>query len=208
MNRDINNVKELENTKRIRFKDGFEEMFESKSSTDFPKYTTQLINLGNQNNQGTRAKVVGQMSELVLECPYKTQKEWEEWYLERYPDAIENATDKAYDGVKNLREAIDEIDRDMVKAWVTDLVLVKSRRGIIYQKIILKYLANEMNTDCRLATPEEESKGIDGFIGGKPVQIKPETFLEKGLIQFEMDYDIIYYRSAEKSLAIFYDDIF
>jgi len=30
---------------------------------DFPKYTTQLINLANQNAAGTRPKVVGQMSE-------------------------------------------------------------------------------------------------------------------------------------------------
>ena len=31
----------------------------------FPKYTTQIINLANQNAQGTRPRVVGQMSELI-----------------------------------------------------------------------------------------------------------------------------------------------
>ena len=31
---------------------------------EFPKYTTQLINLANQNAQGTRPIVVGQMSDL------------------------------------------------------------------------------------------------------------------------------------------------
>lgn len=30
----------------------------------FPKYTSQLINWANQNAQGTRPRVVGQMSEL------------------------------------------------------------------------------------------------------------------------------------------------
>ena len=40
----------------------------SGDSFDFPKYTTQLINLANQNAQGTRPKVVGQMSELITEC--------------------------------------------------------------------------------------------------------------------------------------------
>ena len=29
----------------------------------YPKYATQVMNLANQNAQGTRAKVVGQMSE-------------------------------------------------------------------------------------------------------------------------------------------------
>ena len=30
----------------------------------FPKYTTQIINLANQNAQGTRPQVVGKMSNL------------------------------------------------------------------------------------------------------------------------------------------------
>lgn len=33
----------------------------------FPKYTSQLINWANQNAQGTRPRVVGQMSELFPE---------------------------------------------------------------------------------------------------------------------------------------------
>ena len=97
---------------------------------EFPKYTTQIINQANQNNQATRPKVVGQMSDLIQKCPTKSYEGWKEWYLERYPDAIEEATDKAYEGVKNLREAIQYIDRDMVKAWVTDLVLTKTAEGL------------------------------------------------------------------------------
>lgn len=34
---------------------------------EFPKYTSQLINWANQNAQGTRPVVVGQMSELFPE---------------------------------------------------------------------------------------------------------------------------------------------
>ena len=33
----------------------------------FPKYTSQLINWANQNAQGTRPRVVGQLSELFPE---------------------------------------------------------------------------------------------------------------------------------------------
>ena len=42
--------------------------------TEFPKYTSQLMNLANQNAQGTRPKVVGQLSDLIQECPKKTYK--------------------------------------------------------------------------------------------------------------------------------------
>ena len=34
---------------------------------EFPKYTTQLMNLANQNAQGTRPKVVGTLSEIFQE---------------------------------------------------------------------------------------------------------------------------------------------
>ncbi|HII38851.1 TPA: MjaI family restriction endonuclease, partial [Candidatus Micrarchaeota archaeon] len=43
----------------------------SEEAKEFPKYTTQIINLANQNAQGTRPKVVGQLSELIQECPHK-----------------------------------------------------------------------------------------------------------------------------------------
>jgi len=48
--------------------------------TEYPKYTTQIMNLANQNAQGTRPKVVGQMSELIQEFPGKRYEEWVEWY--------------------------------------------------------------------------------------------------------------------------------
>ena len=34
---------------------------------EFPKYTTQIINLANQNAQGTRPNVVGQLSDMIQE---------------------------------------------------------------------------------------------------------------------------------------------
>ena len=49
----------------------------------FPKYTSQLINWANQNAQGTRPKVVGQLSDLFPE--YESEENnvsidgWREW---------------------------------------------------------------------------------------------------------------------------------
>lgn len=53
-----------------------EELLElNESSTpQFPKYTSQLINLSNQNAQGTRPKVVGQLSELFQEYQKNTDE--------------------------------------------------------------------------------------------------------------------------------------
>ena len=74
--------------------------------TEFPKYTSQLINWANQNAQGTRAKIVGQMSDLFPEflnsVKNVTIESWEDWYLEKYPNSIEDATEKIYQQVNNL----------------------------------------------------------------------------------------------------------
>ncbi len=90
-------------------------------SPEFPKYVTQILNLANQNAQATRPKVVGQMSELIKEFNGKTLAEWENWYLERYPEAIDRATEKILNMIENFKEAIGKIDEDMVRQWVWDL---------------------------------------------------------------------------------------
>jgi uncharacterized protein YukE len=94
-------------------------------SPDFPKYTAQIINLANQNSQGTRARIVGQMSELIEEFQGREFDDWEQWYLKKHPDAIKNATDRIVAMVENLQDAVSKIDRRMVERWVNDLVVVK-----------------------------------------------------------------------------------
>jgi len=68
---------------------------------EFPKYVAPLINMANQYAQGTRPKVVGQMSELIQEFEGRTLSEWEEWYLNEKPEAIRSATEKILLKVKH-----------------------------------------------------------------------------------------------------------
>src|SRR3989338_8171862 len=89
----------------------------------FPKYTTQIINLANQNSQGTRPKVVGQLSDLIQKCPHKEYSKWKEWYLQGHPTVIDEATNKVFKMVEEFKKAINQIDRPMVKEWVEDLVI-------------------------------------------------------------------------------------
>lgn len=82
---------------------------------DFPRYTTQLLNLANQNAQGTRPRVVGQLSELIQECPEKTYEGWKRWYLTKYPHAIDDASARVQEMMENLKRAILEIDPAMIR---------------------------------------------------------------------------------------------
>jgi len=174
---------------------------------DFPLYTTQLINLANQNAQGTRPRVVGQLTDLIKECPKRTYEGWKSWYLSKYPNAIENATERINEMMNNLKEAIKAIDKSMIKKWVEDLVLEKTFIGLRFQEAILKKVASIKNTNYRLAEPKEESKGIDGFIGDIPISIKPITYKTKDALREEIKVKIIFYNKTKSGLEIDADNV-
>jgi len=169
---------------------------------EFPKYATQIINLANQNAQGTRPAMVGQMSELIQEFTGKTLKEWEEWYLEQHPNAIEKATQKITEMIQNFRDVINKIDKEMIQRWVRDLVIVKTFIGLRFQEAILSKMANILKIHYRLATPEEESKGIDGFLGLIPISIKPETYKSKKVLNESIEVKIVYYKKVKDGIII------
>ena len=182
------------------------EIYNESDSFTFPKYTSQLINWANQNAQGTRPVVVGQMSELFPEFldsdEEKTIDGWRKWYMQRYPDAFSRATDKIWAQVNNLRNAIPLIDKDMVEKWVEDLVIYKTFNGLYVQKAILASLAKKNGTTYRLATPEEESKGIDGYVGTVPYSVKPDTYKTMGRLSETIDVKMIYYIKTKTGLKI------
>ena len=169
---------------------------------EFPRYTTQILNLANQNSQGTRPRVVGQLSELIKECPEKTYEGWKNWYLAKHPKAIENASEKINEMINNLKEAIQKIDKTMIKKWVEDLVLEKTFIGLRFQEAILKKVAGIKKVKHRLSTPQEESKGIDGFIGNDAISIKPITYKTKNSLRENIKAKIIYYDKTKNGLNI------
>src|SRR3989344_6792370 len=174
----------------------------SGEAKQFPKYTTQIINLANQNAQGTRPKVVGQLSELIQKCPHKEYSKWKEWYLQQQPKAIGDATDKVFAMVEELKKAINQIDKEMVKAWVRDLVIDKTFIGLKFQEAILKRVASMKKTTCRLSNPQEESKGIDGYIGKEPVSIKPTTYKTKNMLNEKIDAKFIFYDKKKDGINV------
>jgi hypothetical protein len=171
----------------------------------YPKYVTQILNLANSNAQGTRARFVGQMSDLIQQFEGATVADWEKWYLEGHPKAIDDASDKVWEMVKLFQQNIQKIDRDVVKQWVEELVIVKTFAGLKFQEAILKAIASKYNKGYRLATPEEESKGIDGVIGNIAVSIKPITYKTKFGLNEVIDVPIIFYNKKKSEIVIEFD---
>lgn len=179
---------------------------------DFPKYTSQLINLANQNAQGTRPAVIGQLSDLFPEFMNSSGEEinlenWSKWYMQKYPDAQEKAADKIFEQVKNLQNAIAKIDRNLIMNWVDDLVINKTFNGLYVQRAILASLAEIKGVDYRLASPEEESAGIDGYIGDEAYSVKPDTYrAAMQRLPESINVKKIYYTKTKTGLKIEVED--
>jgi len=175
---------------------------------DLPKYTSQIMNLANQNAQGTRPKNVGQLSDLFPEYENQTNdpsiSEWKTWYSLKYPEAINAATEKVYNQVLQLNKAIILIDKSMVHSWVEDLIISKTFNGLYLQKAILTKMAEIEKKQFRLSTPEEEAQGIDGYLDDEPVSIKPDIYQHMNALSEVISVKMIVYTKKKDGIVISY----
>ena len=192
---------------KLKLQNSEVEKLSNASQYDFPKYATQFINLINSNAQGTRPNVVGQMSELIQEFDGHTLDEWIKWYTERNPDAVANATERIYATYEKMRDAFNAIDKQMIENWVKDLVYTKTFCGLKFQGAIIAAIANELGKAWRLANIEEESKGIDGYIGDQPIQIKSDTYKLESRLGETIDVPIVYYTKKKDGISINYNPL-
>lgn len=178
------------------------------SPLGFPTYVSPLLNLANQFAQATRPYKVGKMSELIKQFTGNKLKEWEDFYLQKYPHAIQNAAQEIRNKVEKLKKAIAQITDEQIEAWVRDLVIVKTFAGLKFQEAILKKIAQSVGIkDYRLASIEEEAKGIDGYIGNHSVSIKPKTYQGKQALPEELQADVvIYYKKTKRGIKVEFDE--
>ena len=97
---------------------------------------------------------------------------------------------------------INKIDENMVRSWVKELVIDKTFIGLRLQEVILIKFSETLKTKYRLATPEQESKGIDGFLGDVPVSIKPVTYKIKKSLHEDIDVKMIFYDKKNNEIII------
>jgi len=168
----------------------------------FKKYVQSIINLANQYAQGTRPKVVGQMSELMKEFDGSSFSDWEKWYQTKYPDAISKATAKICRILIYLDEAIGNIDEKIVYNWVKDLVITKTYLGFKFQEAILIKVSKLLKINYKMASKADEAKGIDGYLGDIPVSIKPDSYRQKKFLPETIEAKIIYYEKKKDGILI------
>ncbi len=186
----------------VKIPNSEEQGFFSEEKTTYPKYSTQILNLANQNAQGTRPVIVGQLSDLIQQFQGSGLAEWREWYLTGHPGAVDKATNRVWKMIDSLKKSVNNIDRDLVKKWVEDLVIVKTFTGLKFQGVIINKISSHLNLEHKLATPEEQSRGIDGYIGNTAVSIKPTTYETKRGLNEEINVPVVYYEKVKTTLNI------
>jgi hypothetical protein len=134
-------------------------------------------------------------------------EEWEQWYLQRYPDAINSAKEKIISMLENLKDAMRKIDEDTVYEWARDLVIVQTFIGLQFQEAILKKAAEIKGVHYRMAERTGEREGVDGYLGNVPVSIKPETYKLKGALREEIPAKLIYYKKVKNGIEVDYSEV-
>lgn len=109
--------------------------------------------------------------------------------------------------LKEFKNAINKIDETTVEQWVKDLVILKTFVGLRFQEAVLKKGAEIKGSKYRLAEPDEESKGIDGYVGDIPVSIKPDTYKMKTALPEHIGIQIIYYKKIDDGIEVDYEEI-
>jgi len=161
----------------------------------------------NQFAQSTRPKNVGQLSDLLQEYRENdsnpSMEGWEEFYYTKIgEDKINEAAKKTWKMVQQAQENIKKLTFEDIQWWVKNLIIDKTFSGLQIQKDILEMVSK--SGEWRLATPEEESKGIDGVVDGKFVSIKPHTYKSTlAKTKENIQYPILFYKQTKKGIVIY-----
>ena len=116
--------------------------------------------------------------------------------------------EKTFEMVNNLKCAMEKINRELVEEWIRDLVIVKTFAGLKFQEAILGKGAEKTGKEYRLAKPDEEARGIDGYIGNIPVSIKPKTYRSMMRLPENVNVRIIYYNKVKDGIEVDYGEVF
>ena len=180
---------------------------DTRSRREWPKYKTQLLNVAGQNAKAFDAKRIGSMKELWLEFVETgvpdTLENWEHFYTNRWGlEGISQAATKLKEMVDKMN--LGDIDLDMCKDYVEEVVFNKTHFGMGGESTAIVVAAEHFDMPYRFSNAQEESQGIDGFIGNYPVQVKPADSNYKAHVHNHADVDKTLVIRYEKKKQVCY----
>lgn len=156
----------------------------------WPKYATQLMNIAGQNSKATNPKNIGSIKETWLQMRNQgtkgTLQNWTDFYNQKFgEEVLINAGTRIHNML--LKMGIEWIDQDMCIEYTKEIVYNKTHMGMAGEEMALEATAKYFDLPLRYSTTQEESQGIDGWIGDFPVQVKKEGGLHKAHVHNHAD---------------------
>jgi hypothetical protein len=144
---------------------------------EFPLYSKPILNIATQNSKATQVKIVGSMKDQWMQFMAtrgRSVSDWEIWYMANGGQTkIDQATDKLYEMLSKMPVDHSVFTRDLANRYILDLVINKTHYGMSGEYHAVLAVAAYFDLPHRFSTAEEESQGIDAWIGNHPVQVKP-----------------------------------
>ena len=168
----------------------------------YNKYVSPLINMANRYSQATRPRHVGQLTELIRECNPDNCDEWRAWYLDRNPDSIDSAVGMVVAKLELIKEALSGIDELTVRRWIEELMFDKTYVGLRLERAVLQAAADELGKEYSESSSDEESRGIDGYLDGQPVSVKPDTYRASSTLTETIDARMIFYEKKDNGTIV------
>ena len=173
---------------------------------EFPDLTIDLICLANHLSKATTRKKLGNPTSVIEEFEGKTFEDWERFYEQKRPGALDTASREIYSTMEKLRKALELVDKELVRHWVEEAVLKRTYAAWRIQETILKHIAKLQGKPFRQADDHESEAGIDGFIDERPFSVSPVShYFKVPPEEQDAQLHMVYFEKAKSGLKVYYD---
>jgi hypothetical protein len=159
---------------------------------EWPKYSTQLLNVAGQNCKAFDVRQVGSAKETWLEMRQQgipgTFENWCNFYNSKpFANNIPAQAQRLYEMIQKMQ--IGGISYDMCEDYIKEVIYNKTHMGMAGEEMAIQAVGSYYSLPVRFSDAQEEAQGIDGWIGEIPVQVKPEGSAFKGHVHNHPDKD-------------------
>lgn len=148
-----------------------------KEKIDYPKYLYNHINASNLQRRATIPSKVGKVHQFYEIRKFRTMGEWKKYHEKNFPGSLKRAEAEIIEDLRSVGVSASYLKkwRPFIKAFVEELVIKHTFRGLKIQEAILIKISEMLGQEYRWSDASTDSKGIDGFVGDIPISIKPNT---------------------------------
>ena len=166
-------------------------------------YHSSFLNTVNKDARSSRPEMVGSLAtdlfpKYIEQATEPSPTDWKRHYKDGHSEQYNNGLKRFKEQFEKEKKAINDISDDALTNWYDDLLFNKTFAGLYAEDAILKDIAEKKKEEYKKSTSEEESQGIDGYIGNVPYSVKAESYKESAAKNTEtISAKMVYYRYTE-----------